>query len=851
MTRYLYASSALALIAGMMWTSAVHAQSPSVVAPQTQAAPEDQATSLDDVIVTARKVSENLQDVPVAVTAFSGEALERRNVVNLQDLGRVTPGLTMRAGTSQASAVNMQIRGQYQNEVLAALDPSVGTYVDGYYWARAFGLNADLVDVQSAQVLRGPQGTLFGRNTTGGAIVVQTNDPRLNDLTVIGTAGYGSYNQRSGTLVVNAPIVEDRIAFRFAGNFLQRDGYVSSEPFAYNGVSVPTAAIQAYPLSSSGAASPNAESPRGSVGRDLSERDNYTLRAKLLVKPTEDLTLLFSAERFNFASYAQNYRLAVVDTRAGTLTNREAGLELGATSANAEAAGRAFFASYIPWVQSDDRVSFNEDPYFYTQTSTYTATATLDTSIGTLKLISGIRNAKASNNNDLDGSPIFVLDTAGSQDLDQFSTELQLTGTTFNDRLDYAGGIFYFDESGFDQSTSLSLPLVSTLTTGPAAVNESAVYGVIDTDSKGVYGQGTYHLTDRLSFTGGLRYSIENKGITVFNRTVNRLTQALVSCSLTGANTLSTPQPCQVQRSDEFDAVTYLLGVNYDINENTLLYAKTGKGFRSGGQQQRATGGSGGFVPFDPEFSKEHEIGLKTELFDRRLRVNAAAFLNNVTGLQRSRSIVFTEAGQVRSTTIIGNAGESETYGGELEITAVVTDGLTLQSTAAYIRPKYVDYSTPDGTSGAVFDRRAERFDQVPRWQWSVAANYDRDFGPNRLNLNANYSWQGDTPIRDVNFTYDEAAGTARMVGTNTLYSIDAARAMIEATTQEAGGQLDLRATYTMLDGALNLSAWGRNVTDFRPNVSSLVFNAPIAAVVNQRRDPAMFGVTLTYRYDR
>jgi outer membrane receptor for monomeric catechols len=141
----------------------------------SQTAPPDTSdaarrSELEDIVVNARKVAENLQDVPVAVTAFSGADLAAQNAQRVQDVARFTPGLVIRPGNASSTSLTIALRGQAQTDVLATLDPSVGTYVDGIYWARAYGLNGSLLDIQSVQVLKGPQGTLFGRNTTGGAM---------------------------------------------------------------------------------------------------------------------------------------------------------------------------------------------------------------------------------------------------------------------------------------------------------------------------------------------------------------------------------------------------------------------------------------------------------------------------------------------------------------------------------------------------------------------------------------------------------------------------------------------------------------------------------------------------------
>ncbi len=147
----------------------------------TSAAPATATAELDTIVVTARKISENLQNVPVAVTVLTGNDLRNFGIQQVSDLGNFTPGLVLRQAQSTPTALTIALRGQVQTDILVTLDPSVGTYVDGVYWARAYGLNSNLLDISSVQVLKGPQGTLFGRNTTGGALLFNTNDPKLDE----------------------------------------------------------------------------------------------------------------------------------------------------------------------------------------------------------------------------------------------------------------------------------------------------------------------------------------------------------------------------------------------------------------------------------------------------------------------------------------------------------------------------------------------------------------------------------------------------------------------------------------------------------------------------------------------
>lgn len=816
---------------------------PADTAPTTSQTSQSASPSegLSEILVTARKVEENLQDVPVAVTALSGQQLQSRNATQIADIARLTPGLTIRPASSNATAFAIQIRGQYQNDILATLDPSVGTYVDGFYWARAYGVNGDFLDIQSAQVLRGPQGTLFGRNTTGGAFLIQTNDPNFDGPSGLVSASYGRFDERSATAVLNVPLVSDKLALRVAGTILKRDGYLKSVPFTFNSVTAPTARAQAFPASGD----LTAPQPEGSIGRELGDRDQYTVRAKLLAQLTDNLSVILSAEQFRYKAFGQSWRLGAVDFTSPA--NTEAGVELGNSPATAAALGRSFFAAYIPSAAEGDTISLNEDTSSYSKTRTYTGTVALDTFFGAIKFIAGYRNVKSSSNIDLDGGPIYIVSTLGSQDLSQYSGELQITGKTSS--IDYAVGAFYFKEYGIDRSNSVALPAASTLAPG-SRLSTNLFVGDIETRSQGLYAQATWHINDALSLTGGLRYSVEDKGLTSFNRPVFSDTGLPVSCSIIGANINSTPEPCRIQRSDDFSGVSYTGSINYQINPDILVYARTSKGFRSGGQNLRASGTAGAaFVPFDPEITYEHELGLKSELFDRRLRFNLAGFYNTINNIQRSTIVSFINpiTNAQGTATIVGNAGKVRNYGFEAEATALLFEGFQLAGTASYTNSKYKEYLglTP---AGAVVDRSREPFDQVPPWTFSVTGNYEKELPVGKLGLNANYAWQDTTPINIATFIVD-AAGVTRDLATNGVVSAAFADAATRVARQKAGGQLNLRASLTVMDGALEIAAWGRNVFNFRPNINALYFAPPLGVISYQKRDPGTYGATVTFRF--
>lgn len=751
---------------------------------------------LKEIVVTARKVAENLQDVPVAVTAFSGEELEQQSARKFNDIARLTPGLSIGKVSATETAPVISLRGQVQADVLATLDPSVGTYVDGFYWARAYGLSTDLLDIASVQTLKGPQGTLFGRNTTGGAILIQTNDPDLNDFSGLISGTYGRFDERAGTAVLNIPIVSDRLALRVAASKTKRDGYVTN---TFDGLK-------------------------------YGNQDSWVGRAKLLFQATDNLSFLASAEFFKSDARPVPYDLAQISTTGFAMVNGVPTPASGfgflaysiangfVTPAGFDLPGaRAALDSYIATSQATDSLSFDSPFRNYAKTQTYTGVATLDTFFGAIKFIGGYRNIKASGPLDLDGTPVLLLNTGNigtntlQQDLSQYSGELQFTGKAFNDRVDFAAGLFYFHESGRDGSQSFAIPFLNPN-------NPSVFDGTVSNDSQGVYTQASFKLTDALSITGGLRYSVEDKGLTLRNRTFSAASGTF-TCSLSGA----VAPTCSAYRHDSFSGVSYTVGADYQMGD-TLIYAKRSKGFRSGGQNLRATGAAASsFVPFKPEVATSDEIGFKSEFFDRRVRLNVAAYHSIVNDIQRS--ILVTGPGGTAATTV-GNAGKLRVNGAEAELTALLFDGFTLGLTGALTRPKYLEYF--DG----VRDRRTDRIAGVPRETFTVSGTYQRDLGSVGLLLRGDFIWSSAVALSNYNEVTDP----------------DNAE-IIAATTQPAGSTINARAALSFADDSFELAVFGRNLTNNRDNVLALNLPQPLGFTVNQRREPRTYGVTGTFKF--
>jgi len=832
MLRVAYLSASVSVLGVALSSQAAMAQevrgpesvnSATAAAPATaQSAAAGQAEAdngaLDEILVTARRTNENLQSVPVAITAFSGAQLQQQNARSVADIALLTPGLQINYSTSTSGGAIFTLRGQVQQDPIANQDPSVGVYVDGLYWARAYGANADLLDIQGVQVLKGPQGTLFGRNTTGGAILLNTNDPSLDGLSGLVSATYGRFNHRAITGVINAPLVEDKLAVRVAGQLIKRDGYIRDL----------------------------------NNGGKLGNINNYTVRSKLLFKPTETLSIVLSGEWYRSKSRNEPQRLVYASPASASAIAAVAevdGLTAAGTpvafgglgcfdpgiGAPCQARATQLFNDNIARNRGNS-ADLNTIPRSYVKTQTYGATATLDTSFGAIKALTGYRKVRSRAYNDNDGSRFALLDDGpglgfpgtynDSAKLSQYSGELVATGKALDNKLDFALGIYYFHESGNDGSISLAINSINPF--------GSLYYGRIKNDSKSAFGQATYHVTDALSITGGVRYSIDDKRVTSYNGsfllgTFPAVNGPGVTCVVAAV--------CPASRHDTFRGVSYTASIDYQIRNGLLVYVKNAKGFRSGGENIRPTS-PGAFVSFKPEKALSYEAGVKSEFLDRRLRVNMAAYYSTLKDIQRTISIVV--PGGTVSTAIL-NAGKAEIYGAEFEANAILPAGFRLDGTVGYTHPKYVRFNDNG------FDRRNDAFYGVPKWTASISPSWSQDLDIGKLMVRTDFTYQSDMNISPVGF-YTDAAGVLRDAQNGNPTSAADAAGYLRGATDRAHWLINARAALTVMDGALELAIWGKNLSNKRDYVAGLTLPV-LGFSAAGAREPRTFGATGTFKF--
>ncbi|WP_187276350.1 TonB-dependent receptor [Parahaliea maris] len=618
---------------------------------------------LEEVVVTARRRAESLQETPVAVTALDASALREAGVRNLSDLNQVAPSIDVASANGNAPLANVYIRGVGQRNSGANIDSGVGIYIDDVYVSRPDGALLDLNDIQSVQVLRGPQGTLFGKNTTGGALVFTTNRPTDE---FEGSVGFriGNYDRLDADFVVNAPLT-DNLWTRLSGVSRSRDGYIDN---VFD-------------------------------GEDYMDEDRQSLIWQTRWVATDDLTLDLNV---NWAETDQTMRpqkcmpvpevvgwqAAIFDAIAIVPAT---GRSVDEHCAEARAAGDA------NTVISD----LGGDYYSENQGASLTAEWAINDDLS-LKSITAWRGTEATQNDDLDSIGVPFLHRTNTvhpsfnhpSESDQYSQELQLVGSAFDDRLQYVTGVYWFQEetSGrintnylgpFDPAIAPNLIFFSTTASTLAA----------DNDAVAAFAQLEWEFSDNWRGTIGLRYTDESRELERVNYLpdpstldanggpVIPLSGGLYVVQRPGyefnPNFAFVENDIARDESDNND-VSPMASLQYLIDEfgwidQGSIYLTYSEGFLSGGLSEAPTGD---LEEFEPEEVENWELGFKLDLAQRRLRINGALFSSDYVNRQLTTLVINPETNSPSGATI--NAAKSSIEGVELETTWLATDNLVL-----------------------------------------------------------------------------------------------------------------------------------------------------------------------------
>ncbi len=695
---------------------------------------EDQ---IEEVVVTAQKRTENIQEVPIAVSAFGSVQLEQRGINNVSQLSNLAPNVNLDAGTpfsGSDTVLSAYIRGIGQDDFAFNLDPGVGVYVDGVYLARSVGANTTMLDVDRVEVLKGPQGTLFGRNSIGGAISIVTREPG-KEFAVKGDVTAGSRQRFDAKVSLDVPFT-DWITSTVSFSTQKQTGYQHRIAFvqdnAGNSAGIPDCttatcpyvsdALQAFPASGYQTAGDeggiNKWSGRGKVVFYFTDDFKFTVTGDYLNvdQPASANTVIgINNPQLGPGGLSGISNLCLLGPASpvpvtvafgvlctlprGGLTPTPTPMPVSQPLYGANADGNPY-NNYLPY---DSRFETgNIDTSYATGNSfsklkNWGLSTVVDWKLPygmNLKWINAYRDMKWDAGMDLDGSPEAVLHTSFDMIQHQTSEELQLNGVAVDDRLNYAVGAYYFKEAGHLHDF-VTFPMGILMIDGPNDLSTTAA---------AIYAHLNFKLTDRWGLTLGGRETHEHKDFQGYQTDDNGLSYKITGCFPPGApNTLGAPASLTCQQVLGFPVVgspyTYYptgpftqvynnfsptAGVEFHINADQMLYVSYSKGYKTGSWTTRLSSPHPTYdsaLHFNPEFARSEELGYKSELIDHRLRLNLAAFHTKYDNIQLNSQ-------QGISPTIV-NAGDATIYGFELEAEAVVGGGFSFNASAGYTHARY------------------------------------------------------------------------------------------------------------------------------------------------------------------
>jgi iron complex outermembrane receptor protein len=707
------------------------------------------SATLEEIVVTAQRREENAQSVPIAITPITSEQLTARQINDVASLRNVAPNLDVAPGQANSLTATISIRGQVELSNVPTVDPPVGLFLDGNYVARVTGANMNLVDIERVEILRGPQGTLFGRNTIGGAINIVPNKP---EKTFGGSAEilFGNYDQLRLTGVLNAPVPGGDAAFRIAAQHAEHSGFARTVV----------------------------------LDRDLNDDDTDFVRAQFRLSPEDRWDLNLSLD-YSATSTSNQWITLLAAMPPATLLPAASGQPDDSLENYRDPVTRRTHASHAGGFDSRARG--------------ISATLKYPFARHTLKAIAAFRDLDLSiGETDLDGTPYDIAtQLRHEQEEEQESYELQWFSEAFDERIEWIAGLYHFDERVRRHGLSNSLVPLSTI--------EESNSGDVRNESRSAYFQTAVNLSQTVRLQAGARHVRDSRQLTSFN---SRWNQGVQICSL-NPSILDSPETCQATLpTREFDYVPFNLSLDYSPLDRLMLYAKYSRGQRAGGYNFRVTS-SLTALPFDPETADAYELGLKSDVFDRRLRLNLALFRTDYEDIQLTQ-VALDEL--QRPAVINVNAGAARIEGGEFEVAAQL--GRTVLTTAlGHTDARYT--SLEPGVLDVTLD---SEFRNTPAWTFSAAVDVPFDLSSAAFNLHADYSWRDEV-----------------------FYGLD------PLARQGDLGLANARLSTRFANSGVEFSVWCKNIAD-----TKYIARAPVTGNTYIKAlpgDPRTFGITVGYRF--
>ncbi len=836
----------------------------------TPAFAQDQAQEAETfdenvIIVTATRRAEDVQDIPIAVTAVSPVQLEQQGVVNVQNIGSVSPSFSTSNAQTASGTVVLRIRGVGTTSNNIGFESAVGIFVDGAYQSRPGVALGEFVDVERVEVLRGPQGTLFGRNTSAGALNITNKRPDLNDFGGFANATYGNYDHMSVQGAINAPIIEDTLALRVTGAYRKRDGYVTVVDRTGAEIGESNNTDQYLIRGQLGF-----ETSGGISGRLIADYSKSTASCcaaiELLQSPVE------TAGFFALVGLGARGGMAapVVAVNPFDTTTAERALDNRIATSNQES------------VNSNDQWGITAEVEFPLGDS------------ADMIYIGSYREFRASESYDsaFSGLDVFNVLPGGGTAIDTMTHELRVQGDLLEGALQWLVGGYYSDED-ISQTVNFGLGqdydgLVGALFGGAAGPAPLALFsGGVDpatvratnaytqsSKSWSIFTHNTLEVADGLKFTVGLRYSDESKdgGFTQPSVT-NALCPAILSnllgappagappappigtalgtglfgtgcfaftaaADLPQAAFLPLPRTFSGNFSDE--ELIYTGKVSYEFASPITVYASFTHGYKSGGFNLDSTAAAGGADPrFQSEEVDAYEVGFKGKFLDNAVTVNIAGFHEEFSNFQ---VLEFTGA---QFTTF--NVPKAESTGLELEMVARPSDNLTINGGLTYTDARYPADCAGTQTSPNVVSLCGNSLTNAPKWVSIMGATYDRDIGTNlKFFVNGQVRMESDRRTSTQAIVVPNAA---QIAAAGSVEAAVAAAPLNPFDIQDGNIKINMRAGIGDIDDAWGIEAWVTNLTN--EVTRGVTFNTVLRSGSRSAfaQEPRMYGLTLRGKF--
>lgn len=661
--------------------------------------------ALEEIIVTAQKRDESLQDVALAVTAVSGDALAAAGVVDLSTLDKLAPGLQFGQSGNDARPA---IRGARTENVSVQQDPVISFYVDGVYRSLTSQALAAMVDVARVEVLRGPQGTLYGRNAFGGAVNVISNAPSAED-GYGASLLYGNYERVRLEGFGNIALT-DSLFLRVAGSLDSHDAIIEN---------------------------------RFNPDAGLRDKDEKYARAALRWEPADSMDFTLRASRWEQGGAGNSDFGAKIMGRALNRGSLAAVLESPIEPVNPRVGG-GFNA--VP--RDEYTIDYDYQTTLDTSQDTVDLEANVDLGWANFKALIGYADYSTFRDADTDLS-LYGSGWSGQLDaVESTSEEFQLTSTT-DGPLEWTVGAYFLQEEKtglflFDRLFTTD-PVTNTPTGTAAPNSDFDSLAEVEVDSMAFYGQATFSVTDSFRLTGGLRYTEDEK----------KFSRVTTSSHTTP---VSFPGPVFTDEAT-FDETTWKAGVEFDLSTDNLLYASAATGFQSGGFNNSADAVTGG-ASFDPQTVTAYEIGSKNAFLGGSLIVNVAVFRNEFEDLLANE---FVNVGTT-VVTISTNAGEATATGLELEANWAATDQLLLSANASILDAEFGRYVIAEPITGQQIDLDGRSVALMPDFTLNLGGQYDFDLANGAsLTAAANLYYSSDYVTNDIGYDFSRQDDFTRL----------------------------------------------------------------------------------------